>query len=194
MITYQLQNSLYINLTNRCTNDCIFCIRRVPEGMGTDLWLDREPSAEDVISEILKPDAYDEIVFCGYGEPTLRLPQMLQICQYLKSFDVKLRLNTNGQGSLIWGRDIVPHLAEYMDAVSISLNAKDMEQYNLLCRPEDPVQSYEAILEFALRCKKAIPQVWLTVVDIISAYDIVRCKAMAEELGVDFRVRHYHQG
>lgn len=194
MITYQLQNSLYINLTNRCTNDCTFCIRRVPEGMGTDLWLDKEPSAEDVINDIPKPDIYDEIVFCGYGEPTLRLPQMLQICQYLKSFDVKLRLNTNGQGSLIWGKDIVPYLAEYIDGVSISLNAKDMEQYNLLCNPEDPIRSYEAMLDFASQCKKVIPAVWLTVVDVISAYDIEQCKAIAEGLGIDFRVRHYYQG
>jgi TatD family-associated radical SAM protein len=191
MYTYQLQDSLYINLTNRCTNSCVFCIRKKPEGMGVDLWLNREPSGEDVINEIPNPDIYKEIVFCGYGEPTILLPQMLQICKYLKQYKTKIRLNTNGQGNLIWQENIVPELAKYIDAISISLNAKDMKQYNQLCLPENEEQSYDAVIDFATECQKYIPEVCLTVVDIISAYDIEVCRAFAKKLGTNFRVRHH---
>lgn len=190
MYTYQLQDSLYINLTNRCTNSCVFCIRKKPEGMGVDLWLDREPSSEDVINEIPNPNLYKEIVFCGYGEPTIRLPQLIQIGTYLQDYKTKVRLNTNGHGSLIWGKNIVPELAGLIDSVSISLNAKDVEQYNKLCKPENKEQSYDAIVDFISECKIHIPEVWITVVDIISAYDIEVCREIAKKLGTNFRVRH----
>lgn len=190
MYTYKLQDSLYINLTNKCTNNCVFCIRNKPEGIGIDLWLDREPSGEDVINEIPNPNLYKEIVFCGYGEPTIRLQQMLQICNYLKNYKTKIRLNTNGQGSLIWGRNIVPELAQYLDSISISLNAKDMEQYNKLCMPENIEQSYSSVIDFIIECKKYIPEVWVTILDMISAYDIEVCREIAHKIGTNFRVRH----
>jgi TatD DNase family protein len=158
--------------------------------MGVDLWLDREPSSEDVIDEIPNPDLYKEIVFCGYGEPTIRLPQLLQIGSYLKEYKTKVRLNTNGHGSLIWGKNIVPELAGCIDSISISLNAKDIKQYNELCKPENYEHSYDAILDFVRECKKYIPEVWITVVDIISAYDIEVCRGIAKKLGTNFRVRH----
>lgn len=190
MYTYQLQDSLYINLTNSCTNNCVFCIRKKPEGIGVDLWLDKEPSGEEIIEEIKDPNLYKEIVFCGYGEPTMRLPQLLQVCRYLKDYDVNIRLNTNGQGNLIWGRNIVPELAEFISSVSISLNAKDMEQYNTLCSPEDKQRSYAAMIDFTKECTQYIPEVCLTVVDVISAYDIELCRKIAHQMGTRFRVRH----
>lgn len=190
MYTYEMKGSLYINLTNRCTNNCVFCIRKKPEAMGIDLWLDKEPSGEEVINEIPNPSIYKEIVFCGFGEPTLRLPQMLQICAYLKDHNVKVRLNTNGQGSLYWGKNIVPELAQYIDSVSISLNAKDAESYNRICQPEDKEQSYNAVIDFVRECKKYIPEVCLTVVDVISAYDIEICREIARKFGTNFRIRH----
>ena len=190
MYTYQLGDSLYINLTNSCTNNCVFCIRKKAEGIGVDLWLDREPSGEDVVHDIKDPARYKEIVFCGYGEPTMRLPQLLQICKYLKEHNVKIRLNTNGHGNLIWGRNIVPELAEYIDSVSISLNAKDAEQYNKLCAPENELRSYDAVIDFAKECKRCIPEVSMTVVDTLSAYDIELCRKIAQNIGTGFRVRH----
>ncbi|MDF2840342.1 MAG: Radical domain protein [Clostridia bacterium] len=190
MYTYQLHDALYINLTNQCTNNCVFCIRKKPEAMGVNLWLDKEPSGEDVIYEIPDPNRYKEIVFCGYGEPTLRLPQLLQISKYLKEHGGKIRLNTNGHGSLIWGRNIVPELAEYIEAVSISLNAKDKNQYNHLCQPENETLCYDAVIDFAKECKKYIPEVSLSVVDLISAYDIEICKEISKNLGTTFKVRH----
>jgi TatD family-associated radical SAM protein len=159
--------------------------------MGVDLWLNREPTGEDVINEIPNPDLYKEVVFCGYGEPTILLPQMLQVCKYLKQYKTKIRLNTNGQGNLIWQENIVPELAKYVDAISISLNAKDMKQYNQLCLPENEEQSYDAVIDFAIECQKYIPEVCLTVVDIISAYDIEVCRAFAKKLETNFRVRHH---
>ena len=192
MYTYQLGDSLYINLTNRCTNNCVFCIRNKPEGFGPDLWLDKEPTFEDVITEIKDPSKFQEIVFCGYGEPTIRLPQMLQICQYLKDKHATVRLNTNGQGSLIWGKNIAPELNHLVDSVSISLNAKSQEEYNRLCMPDDTAHSFEAVIAFAEQCKQYIPEVCLTVVYVISGYEIEQCRAIAAKLGVNFRVRRHY--
>lgn len=191
MYTYILDESLYINLTNRCTNSCSFCIRKKTDAMGVDLWLQKEPHAEDVIHEIPDPLKYKEIVFCGYGEPTIRLPQLLQICKYLKSQHAKVRLNTNGHGSLIWGRDITPELEGHIDVVSISLNAKDAKQYTKLCQPIYGEDAFMAVLDFARNCKKYVPEIWLSVVDVISGYEMELCRDIAKELDVNFRIRRY---
>lgn len=190
MYTYKLGDSLYINLTNLCTNNCSFCIRNKQEGIGFNLWLDKEPSAMDVINEIPNPNIYREIVFCGYGEPTMRLSQILQISRYLRDFNVPIRLNTNGQSNLIWGKNIVPEFEGLIDVVSISLNAKDSKQYQELCQPDAGEYAFASILEFAKECKKYIPEVTFTVVDVISAYDIELCRGIARENDFGFRVRH----
>lgn len=190
MYTYQLQNTLYINLTNQCSNNCIFCIRKKTGAMGIDLWLDKEPTGEDIISEIPNPSLFKEVVFCGFGEPIMRLPQLLQISKYLKEHNARVRLNTNGHGNLIWGRNIVPELSAFIDAVSISLNAKDATQYNALCQPDNKELCYAAVLDFAQECTKYIPEVCLSVVDLISAYDIEKCREVAEKLGTTFKLRH----
>lgn len=191
MITYEINNALYLNLTNRCSNNCSFCVRNHPEGIGFDLWLRKEPSLEEIIEDIKNPERYSEVVFCGYGEPLERLREVIEICKYLKRKGVKTRINTNGQANLIWKRNIVPELEGLVDSISISLNAKNAGDYVKLCRPESGEAAYAAVLDFAKECVKYIPEVWLTVVDVISAYDIELCRSIACTMGAQFRVRHY---
>jgi TatD family-associated radical SAM protein len=193
-IVYKVGKNLYINLTNRCSNRCSFCLRENEDGYrGYDLWLDREPSVQEVIEAVGDPRKYKEIVFCGYGEPMMRLDELLAISRALKSEGARIRINTNGQANLIHGRNVVPELAGLIDAVSISLNAPDARRYAEICDPEFGEQSFDAILEFAAECKKYIPNVTLTVVNVLSPVDIERCKAIADKLGVGFRVREYER-
>ncbi len=192
MITYMLKDVLYINLTNQCTNNCSFCIRNHPEGLGFDLWLQKEPSVEEIIEDIKGRENYREVVFCGYGEPLTRYREVIAVARYLKGLDKPVRVNTNGQANLIWGRDIVPELEGYVDSISISLNAADSAEYARLCSPEDGALAYEAVLKFAEACTRHIPEVWLTVVDVISAHQIECCREIAEKMGAKFRVRHYY--
>lgn len=191
MITYEINDALYINLTNRCSNNCWFCVRNHPESMGFDLWLQKEPDLTEIMEEIKNPEKYSEVVFCGFGEPLERHREVIEICKYLKQKGVRTRINTNGQANLIWKRNVVPELNGIVDSISISLNAKNTGDYVKLCRPDNDVAAYEAVLEFAKECVKHIPEVWLTVVDVISAHDIEICRNMAEGMGAHFRVRHY---
>lgn len=191
MITYEIKDALYINLTNRCANNCSFCVRNHPEGMGFDLWLSKEPSLEEILGDIKDPEKYYEVVFCGYGEPLERLREVIEICRHLKKKGVRVRINTNGQANLLWKRNIVPELKGLVDAISISLNAKSAEDYVELCRPENGKEAYAAVLEFAKECIKYIPEVCLTVVDVISAHDIELCRSIVCSMGAQFRVRHY---
>lgn len=191
MITYKIKDALYINITNRCANNCCFCVRNHPESMGVDLWLCKEPSLEEIIGDIKNPEKYSEIVFCGFGEPLERLKEVIEICKYLKQKHVRIRVNTNGQANLTWKRNIVPELKGLVDSISISLNAKNAEDYVRLCKPEKGGAAYDAVLEFAAECIKYIPEVCLTVVDVISAHDIEQCRSIAYSIGAGFRVRHY---
>jgi TatD family-associated radical SAM protein len=191
MITYEIRDALYINLTNRCTNNCSFCIRKHPEGMGVDLWLRSEPPIEEILADLETPKAYSEVVFCGFGEPLERLKEVIEVCRYLKKKGAQVRINTNGQANLIWGRNIVPELAGLVDSISISLNAANAKDYVQICKPEHGEAAYSAVLEFAQECVKYIPEVCLTVVDVISARDIELCRSIACTMGAEFRVRHY---
>lgn len=194
-ITYETGNGLYINLTNRCNNNCEFCVRQTKDGNYGDLWLDREPGADEVVSDIKKRELskYKEIVFCGYGEPTLRLDVMLEIITRIKKFcSLPVRLNTNGLANLLYKTDVTPRFAGMFDTVSISLNTADAASYNALCHPEYGEAAYPAILEFAGLVKKYVPKTVLTVVDkTISDEDIEKCKKAAEAVGVTLRVREF---
>lgn len=194
-IIYEIGGALYINLTNACTNKCKFCIRDFSGIKGYDLWLQHQPETEDVIAELEKADLgkYEEVVFCGYGEPMLRLPQLLAVCDYIRGAgDIKIRLNTNGLANLIYKRDVTPELKNRLDTISISLNAKDADQYQSLCEPEFGKESFPAILDFTEKCKAYVPEVIMSVVDtFISEEDIVQCEKIAQQLGVKFRVRHF---
>lgn len=192
-IAYQIHDSLYLNVTNRCTNHCGFCIRYKARQLNSKypLWLEKEPTAEEIIAAIGDPKKYKEIVFCGYGEPLLRLETVMGVAKELKKQGVFIRLDTNGQANLFWGRNILPELQGLIDAISISLNAPDAATYNAICHPRFGEKAYVAVLEFIKEAKRYIPEVVATMVDLPNV-DQAACKRIAEELGVDFRIRPYY--
>lgn len=192
---YTVADKIYINLTNRCPCSCTFCIRQNGDGAyGSDsLWLEREPTADEVISALKKYDLskYKEIVFCGYGEPMERAEDVALIGKYIKGdLGLPVRVNTNGLGDKINGRKTAQLLKGAADIVSISLNNYCAEKYNAVTRPkwED---AFESLLEFASDCQKYVPKVMFTVVNVISPQDISRCKELAAEMGIELRVRSY---
>ncbi len=195
-ITYENANGLYVNLTNRCTNRCEFCVRSngsdSPYG---DLWLEREPTVDEAVESILARDLdkYSELVFCGYGEPTMRLPDILEIVRAVRNVHpIKTRINTNGHANLIFGRDVTPELEGLIDVVSISLNTATAAAYVELCHPDFGEDAYSGLLEFARLAKRYVPRVVLSVVDTaISADEIEVCRGHAEKVGVELRVREY---
>lgn len=188
---YKIGNSMYINLTNQCTNDCEFCVRNFDEGVGGyNLWMRREPTA-DMIIALLGDDTsqYDEVVFCGYGESTLRLNDLKIIARHVKNTGGRVRLNTNGHANMIYRRNVAPELEGLVDVISISLNESTAEKYEQVCHPRFGAETYYSILNFAKECKAYIPEVILSVVDVINEEDIEACRRMADNLGVEFRVR-----
>jgi len=196
MIAYKIGDSLYLNITNRCPNKCSFCIRNFAKGVGGyDLWLEREPTTKEIIEAIKEPEKYKEIVFCGYGEPLLRLQVVLDVASYIKNNypGIPIRINTNGLGNLIHGEDITPQFKGLIDVVSISLNADNAEKYDKICRSDYGEEAFYAVLEFARKCKNYVPKVILTVVEL-PEIDIEKCRKIAEELGVGFRVRKFEKG
>ena len=190
-IVYKIGHSLYLNITNRCTNTCSFCVRfKTDRLQGYNLKLAAEPTVEELISAIGDPGRYREVVFCGYGEPLLRLPEVLAVARYLKEKKVTVRLNTNGHGNLIYKRNIVPELAPYIDVVSVSLNAENAEQYQKLCQPDFGPDTYQKVKEFILECKQHMRRVIVTAV-ALPGLDIKKMEQIAtEELGVSFRLWH----
>lgn len=196
-ITYELGNSLYVNVTNRCSNACEFCVRTKHDGVnGKDnLWLDREPTVEEIKEDFGKRDIdkYDAVVFCGYGEPMMRADDVIEIAKWLKENNpsVRIRINTNGQANLIHKRDITPELGGVVDTVSISLNAENAQKYQQVCVSEFGEAAYEGLIEFARLAKEYVPEVIFSVVDVMSKEEIDACRRIAEDCGVIFRVREY---
>jgi len=194
-IVYQFGDALYVNLTNRCPCNCDFCIRQNGDTVGdsTDLWLLKEPAANEIIAEFKKYDLKDfsEVVYCGYGEPTEALNVLLETAKYLASQGIKTRLNTNGLSDLINGKPTAELLAGVFDTVSISLNAGTEKRYNEICRPSFGASSFNAILRFARDCKNYVPNVVFTVVDVIGEDEVSKCREIADETGAPLRVRKY---
>lgn len=197
-ITYEYHNSLYVNITNRCSNACVFCVRRKHDNVNgkDDLWLDREPSIEEIKADFEKRDLskYDEIVFCGYGEPTERFDDLIEIARWIKSkkTDSVIRINTNGQANLINGRDVTPELDGAIDIIGISLNASNAKEYQDICKSRYGEESFEALQDFAKRAKDYVKLVVFSVVDkTIPESDIEICRKIAEDCGVKFRLREY---
>ena len=191
-IAYTIRNSLYLNITNRCTNSCTFCAKFKDFTVkGHQLCLEREPDFDEVIDAIGDPAAFDEVVFCGYGEPLLRLELVKQIASWLKKEGKQVRINSDGQANLVHGRNILPELAGLVDAISISLNAPDAATYQHHCQSEFGEAGYAAILDFLKEAKKQIPSVTATAVTL-PGLDIEACRAIAEEIGVYFRAREYN--
>ncbi|OGC10252.1 radical SAM protein [candidate division WOR-1 bacterium RIFOXYC2_FULL_37_10] len=196
-IAYKLGNSLYLNITNRCTNECSFCIRSKPGNFNEkyNLWLDSEPTTEEIVQAIGDPRQYEQIVFCGYGEPLIRLEIIKEVAAEIKAKtnQVKIRIDTNGHANLFWGRNILPELKGLIDFVSISLNAQNAETYNKLCNPMGGKKVFDAVVDFIKEAKKHIPQVEASVVGLPGAIDIEKTKKIAEDLGVSFRKRPYYE-
>ncbi len=191
-ISYEAHGNLYLNITNRCSGDCVFCIRNFAEGVyGYNLVLSREPSDEEIISELESLDLknYNEVVFTGFGEPTCRFDTVLHVTGWLHKKGIRVRLDTNGHAALLHpGRDIVSELkAAGLDAVSVSLNAESEEKYNELCQPAFE-GAYQALLDFARKAIQAGIQTRMTIVGHTGA-DIEKCWQIAAELGASFKVR-----
>ena len=195
-VIYDYASGLYVNLTNRCPCACEFCIRTMADSLGgaDSLWLKREPSVEEVIELLKEWDLhnYEEIVFCGYGEPLVRLEDVLEISRYVKQHTgLRVRINTNGLADLIHGKPTAWMLNPLVDAVSISLNAPTAEHYNELCHPDFGMKAWPAILKYTADVKTYVADVTMSVVSgSIASEDVELCRKIAEEdLGVKFRVR-----
>ena len=194
-LTYRIGDALYINLTNQCTNACSFCIRLGGDSAGgsDSLWLEREPEKEEVLKDIFRHDLSElkELVFCGYGEPMMRLDDLVWIAAQVKHSapQLPIRINTNGQAELFYGPDAAARLQGVVDVVSISLNAPNARQYDEMCHSVYGEQAFPALLRFAQKCKDYIPTVILSVVDVMDGDDIEKCREIAKEIGVTLRVR-----
>lgn len=195
-ILYEVHNNLYVNLTNRCPCACVFCLRQNRDSMDAQhhtLWLEREPALEEVLEEFSKfpMEKYEEVVFCGFGEPTERLDVLLQVAAFVKkTYQKPIRLNTNGQADLIWSRDVTPQLQGLVDTISISLNTPDAKKYQELVRSRFGEQSYEAMLTFAKNAAKYVPKVVMTTVETtLTKEEEEACRRLCEQLGVTYRIR-----
>ena len=197
-ITYIVDGSLYVNMTNKCSNRCDFCIRNNGDGAyGSDsLWLEREPTLEEVLKSVFSRDleSFSELIFCGYGEPTYRLADAVAVAKAVKAKHpkMKIRINTNGHSDLILGKDTAPMYKGAFDTVSISLNTPSSERYQEICHSIFGEESHAALISFAKRIKDYVPTVILSVVrETLTEAEIDECKSIAEAAGVTLRIRDY---
>ena len=189
-IAYKIRDCLYLNITDRCTLECAFCPKHNGSWQVHDynLQLDYRPSVEELIEVIDDPSRYREIVFCGYGEPTLRLKVLLDVADYVKAHGGKVRINTDGLANLANKRNVLPEMAGRIDAISVSMNAQTQTIYEQHCRPA-LAGSFEAMLDFLRQAPAYIPEVTATVIDGLEGVDVEACEKLAAELGVQFRSR-----
>lgn len=194
-ILYKVHNNLYVNLTNRCPCACTFCLRQTMDKVGESdsLWLDHEPSYEEVVEAFHKRnmDEYDEVVFCGFGEPTEAFDLLVKVADFVKmEYHKPIRVNTNGLGNLVNGRDICPELKGRVDEISISLNTPDAEDYLKIVRPKFGIKSFQAMLDFAEEAAQYVPKVIFTTVDTtLTKEQEERCAQICRERGVTYRIR-----
>ncbi len=198
-ITYEYGDNLYVNPTNRCNFNCNFCLRHNQTSGGSiythNLWLKREPTREEILESIESHDLtkYRQLVFVGFGEPTYRFDDICWVIDRMKEHGTKIytRMDTNGTGSLINGRDIAPEFGGRFDMVSVSLNTDTAEKYNALCHPQQE-NAYQAMKEFTKEVRAYVPTVMMTVVDTIPKEEIEACRHICEdEVGAVYRVREY---
>lgn len=200
-ILYVYKNQVYVNLTNRCSARCVFCLRSKKTGVGgNDLRLEKDATLKEIKAEIDKFDfsGYEELVFCGYGEPTCALENLIAAAEYFRERHAadrhpwKIRVNTNGLGNLYHKRDILPELAKVVDCFSVSMNAPNEERYNELVRPAY-ANSFDAVLAFAAEAKELGKEVVFSVVTIISDEEIRQCRAIADGMKIPLKVRRYDE-
>ncbi len=190
-IVYEFNGATYINLTNECSNNCTFCLRRNHDGIEDYyLWLAKKPTAKEVIAELEKRKV-EKVVFCGFGEPLCAFDVMVEVAKYLKGRGANVRINTNGQARLIVGEDAAERLKGLVDSVSISLNASTAKKYNEICVCRFGEEGYFALLDFARQLKKQGIRVIFSVVDTIGAEEIEACRKVADSVGAEYRVRKY---
>jgi TatD DNase family protein len=190
-VAYRIRDSLYLNITNRCTNKCSFCVRfRSDFVKGHRLRLAEEPTVPGIKAVVGDPAAYEEVVFCGYGEPLLRLDVVKEIAAWVKEKGGRVRINTNGHGNLIHKRNVLPELAGLVDTLSVSLDSHDAETYEKLCAPAFP-NAFDEVLKFIREAKKHVPDVQATVVEM-EGVDVEKCKALTKKLSITLRVRKLH--
>lgn len=204
ILVYLLDGKIYINLTNRCTNDCIFCLRKDKDDVvGQTLWLDDENStAQDVIkqfevkkNELLSTNLpFTETIFCGYGEPMLKFDELKQVAKYIKEKypKTKIRVNTNGHANYIYKKNIVPECKGLIDEFSVSLNGATKKEYDELSQPKF-AQAYEEVKNFIKACSDEKISVVASVVEGYKGrhLDLKKCEEIANNLGAKFRVREW---
>mgnify|MGYP004539911561 FL=1 len=195
VILYEVHNGLYVNMTNKCPCACTFCLRQDRDEMNNSgsLWLEREPSVDEVKAEFEKfdMDKYEEVVFCGFGEPTERLYDLLEVAEFVKEkYKKPTRINTNGLSDLIWQKDTAPDFENKIDVVSISLNTPSKERYFELTRNKFGIDSFDAMLNFAKNVKHYVKKVVMTTVSTTLTHDEEEeCRKICEKLGVTYRIR-----
>lgn len=196
ILVYELDKKIYINLTNRCTNECIFCLRQDKDDVcGQELWLDSEDfTSEDVIEQLKKFNLSSEVIFCGYGEPMLKFEVLRQVAKYIKETypEIKIRVNTNGHANFIYKKNVVPELVGLVDEFSVSLNASNSEEYDELSQPKFE-NAYEEVKKF-IKCSADAGIE--TVASIVDGYkgrrlDVEKCREIAGSLGAKLRVREW---
>lgn len=196
-ILYKVHNNLYVNLTNKCPCACTFCLRQTRDHMKDSgvLWLEKEPTVDEVIADFanFNMDDYDEVVFCGFGEPTERIDVLLEVAAYVKkTYNKPTRINTNGLGNLVNGRDITPELKGLIDTVSISLNTPNKERYYELTRSKFGIGSFDAMIDFAKEAVKYVPHVVMTTVaTTITKEEEAECQRICDNIGVKYRIRPF---
>lgn len=187
-IAYKIRDSLYLNITNRCTNKCSFCVRFHSDYVkGHNLRLSAEPTEEELKTAIGDPVQYKEIVFCGYGEPFLRFEIVKNLARWIKERGGRVRINTNGHGNIINRRNILPELKGFVDVISVSLDASDEKVYNRICNP-DFKNAFHEVISFIKEARQYIPDVQATVVEM-EGVDVEKCRKITDELGIKLRVR-----
>lgn len=187
-IAYTINNSLYLNITNYCTNNCTFCIRNKNDIFKNyNLRLESEPTDQEIIQAIKDPSLYDEIVFCGYGEPLSRFNIVKVVSLWIKDNKGKVRINTNGHGNIINKRNILLELEGLIDSISISLNSSSSLEYNKICKPNF-INAFSYVIDFIEKSINYIPKVQLTIVDTGSV-SIPDCQKLARLLKAPLKIR-----
>lgn len=196
VLVYELDGKIYINLTNHCTNDCIFCLRKDKDDVkGQQLWLDDENStAKDVIEQLNKFKISSEVIFCGYGEPMLKFEVLKEVAKYIKKYypDTKIRVNTNGHANYVYKRNVVPELKGLVDEFSVSLNGESCQEYDKYSQPKFE-GAYDEVKSFIKACSKEGISVVASVVEGYKGQhlNLDKCEKIANELGAKFRVREW---
>ena len=199
-IIYKYYGGVYLNITNKCPCNCAFCIRSKGDAVGDakEMWFDTEPTIEEIKKAIDDYDFsdVDKAVFCGYGEPTCALDNMIEAADYIRTVNpnIKLRVNTNGLSDLINRKPTAELICRHFDSVSVSLNEPDSEKYDKLTRNPYNGKAFDAMLQFTKDCVAYCDDVRMTVVDVISPEDIEKSRKVCESTGAKFRVRSYEKG